>query len=84
MRVFCRRVGQEDNKTLSDYQMNTIKQKSMEIKNQFDSLFYDVDCDSSDFKSESKAYVPRAYVNNNILVFIYTISRRSYGSHARS
>jgi len=46
------RVGQEDNKKLSDYQMNAIKQKSMELKNRFDTLFYDAECDSTDFKSE--------------------------------
>lgn len=48
------RVGQEDNKKLSDYQMNAIKQKSLELKNHFDSLFYDSECDSIDYKSESK------------------------------
>lgn len=51
------RVGQEDNKKLSDYQMNAIKQKSMELKNRFDSLFYNDECDSDDFKSESKCGV---------------------------
>jgi len=34
--------------------MNAIKQKSMELKNRFDTLFYDAECDSTDFKSESK------------------------------
>lgn len=34
--------------------MNAIKQKSMELKNRFDTLFYDPECDSTDFKSESE------------------------------
>jgi len=34
--------------------MNAIKHKSMELKNRFDTLFYDPECDSADYKSESK------------------------------
>lgn len=34
--------------------MNAFKHKSMEMKNRFDTLFYDAECDSADFKAESK------------------------------
>lgn len=68
------RVGQEDNKKLSDYQMNTIKQKSLDLKNQFDTLFYDVDCDSSDFKSESKD-ITRITIDNNSLALVDRLVR---------
>jgi len=34
--------------------MNAIKQKSLELKNRFDTLFYDPECDSTDYKTESK------------------------------
>ncbi|VVC45536.1 Hypothetical protein CINCED_3A002705 [Cinara cedri] len=46
------RVGQEDNKKLPDFQMTAIKPKSLELKNRFDSLFYDAECVPTDFKSE--------------------------------
>lgn len=52
--VFIRRVGQEDNKKLTDYQLNSLKQKSLELNNRFDSLFYDAECDSTDLKYESE------------------------------
>lgn len=34
--------------------MTAIKQKSLEFKNRFDTLFYDAECDSTDYKAESK------------------------------
>lgn len=47
------RVGQEDNKKLSDYQMNAMKQKTWEMKSNFDNLFNDTECNSTDLKNES-------------------------------
>jgi len=55
--MYVHRVGQEENKRLSDYQMNAIKKKSMELKNRFDDLFYNNECDSADLKSECKCDV---------------------------
>lgn len=41
----------------------------MELKNRFDSLFYNDECDSDDFKSESKCGV---YTNENFPFFFFT------------
>lgn len=66
--IYCR-VGQEDNKKLSDFQINAIKQKSLELKNRFDTFFYDVNCDTTDFKTQSKIINPKhifyLYSNGN-------------------
>lgn len=72
--IFACRVGQEDNKKLSDYQMNAIKHKSMELKNRFDTLFYDPECDSTDYKSESKDLRIRSlYVlfNSDVITLLF-------------
>lgn len=60
------RVGQEDNKKLSDYQINAIKQKTWEMKNSFNDLFNDAECNSADFKNESKYYLKKTTFNQSI------------------
>lgn len=51
--------------------MNAIKQKSLEVKNRFDTFFYNADCDSNDFKPESKYFGSR----NELICIAITYNR---------
>ncbi|XP_050538080.1 phospholipid-transporting ATPase ABCA1-like [Daktulosphaira vitifoliae] len=46
------RVGQDENKKLSDFQINSMKHKSIDSKSRFDHFFYDSGSDLTDMKSQ--------------------------------